>query len=67
MKLSASIGTLVGVIAGMFLSTWILWLIIPAVTPWELGYWKTMLLYIGSNILFKKTTLLPDFTSLKGK
>lgn len=63
--LIAQLAARVGVI---FLAGWLLNMIIPAVTPWELGYWQCIWLYIGSNILFKRPRpILNRFKDLKDK
>lgn len=66
-KTEVVIGNLLGGIGGIFLAAWFLNMIIPAVTPWELGYWQCIWLYIGANILFKSPKrLLHRITDLKG-
>lgn len=68
LKIESILGTLLAIIANVFLAGWLLWLIIPAVTPWALGYWQCILLFIGCNILFKKSNpLLPRLDELKDK
>lgn len=66
-KTSITVGKLIGGVGGLFLAGWLLMLIIPVVTPWELGYWQSVLLYIASNILFKRGTFLDRYSDLKGK
>lgn len=66
LKGSAIAAEFVGRIAAIFLAGWFLNMIIPAVTPWELGYWQCIWLYIGSNILFKSSRIFHRFTDLKG-
>lgn len=67
-KTDVLLGQLAGGIGGIFLAGWLLNMIIPAVTPWELGYWQCIWLYIGSNILFKRSNpFLHHFKNLKGK
>lgn len=66
-KTSVLVGQIIGSIGGIFLMGWLLNMIIPAVTPWELGYWQCIWLYIGCDILFKKSTLVQRFSDLKDK